>query len=584
MPIFFLICLFLLPSFAFSFEPPSLTNFQMKIWNNLLYRENGESKISDPDFFLGSKNLSSQKLFEIHLKLIDDERIICKFPARFTFISHIVKRQIDFKNCKDFINFSEKVEHSKIYINYASENVLSALSMMGHIYIELEGINNSKHSISFFANTHNTNVFKFIFETLISGKKGSFALAPAEHLRKKYRLEEQRNLWRYQLKLTSEMNDFLFKHFYELKNIELRYHFKTFNCATLIHHFLRIAYPLKSWSKKHWYGPIDILNEIQEHNIINQQNVFLANQWKAKAIYTQGFLSSQTLKFIKKNYLKKALDKSRSKIKNDLTREVAQDFNQDSFFKNKISKKQYLANQTFLNSMPNNHYLLDLNNFKNPLFNKQFSHLDLTSLINHKFNIFRLNILPLSHTLIDNSTNKLIETEFKLAEIELETNTIDQLHLNKLTLYQALSLEPVDPLYGGVSRSISLGWERQFNYDLNLNGSLSFKNKWGRTYRLFQDLDIFYLLGGDLNSSLPVLFNPHIDIGLIFRQVNNSKLLINLNRKYGRLEKNEYLNILKIQEGINLFNKYQINLTYESFSNSKKLRENIASLSFRIYY
>ena len=114
MPIFFLICLFLLPSFAFSFEPPSLTNFQMKIWNNLLYRENGESKISDPDFFLGSKNLSSQKLFEIHLKLIDDERITCKFPARFNFISHIVKRQIEFKNCKDFINFSDVTESNVI--------------------------------------------------------------------------------------------------------------------------------------------------------------------------------------------------------------------------------------------------------------------------------------------------------------------------------------------------------------------------------------------------------------------------------------------------------------------------------------
>ncbi|WP_459782668.1 lipoprotein N-acyltransferase Lnb domain-containing protein, partial [Photobacterium sp. R1] len=66
-----------------------------------------------------------------------------------------------------------------ISLAYASENLMSPSSFMGHTFIKLsENETDPGHAVSFFTEVDGFNLPKIMFDSLVVGKEGYFIVSP----------------------------------------------------------------------------------------------------------------------------------------------------------------------------------------------------------------------------------------------------------------------------------------------------------------------------------------------------------------------------------------------------------------------
>ncbi|MDX1453513.1 MAG: DUF4105 domain-containing protein, partial [Oleiphilaceae bacterium] len=145
-------------------------------------------------------------------------------------------------NCPELEEFRHRAPVDSVILAYSSENLMQASSMMGHVFLKLEGRDSGgvmrAHSVSYFTEIQGINVPKIIFDSLVVGKQGFFALTPYSEKLHYYLAGEQRNVWEYQLKATPQQLALLHDHLWELKQTRFTYFFDDYNCATLLSYLL----------------------------------------------------------------------------------------------------------------------------------------------------------------------------------------------------------------------------------------------------------------------------------------------------------------------------------------------------------
>jgi len=270
--------------------------YEDKVWKNLLHLDkNDNPSINTPTFLFSYKDFSSKSELEKTIKAFKkDKRFICKFPARYLWLSKndALDFNFDLQRCKEFEYYRKNTNPYNISLVYVSEDVSNPTSMMGHIFFKLDGINYKgdkvENAISFFTIIDTFNLPYLAIESTLLGMNGYFVLKPYHKQIAQYIKNKERNIWEYSLDLNKEQIKLLSYHFWELKDVDITYYFTGYNCATIVDDMLNIV--SKSSIKDNfnlWLTPKDVIKKAANHNLIKNTKVRNNTTFDKNPIFSQ---------------------------------------------------------------------------------------------------------------------------------------------------------------------------------------------------------------------------------------------------------------------------------------------------------
>lgn len=288
--------LLIFPIYAFSIDKNFYEN---NVWKSLLHLDkNNHPSINTPTFLFSYEDFSPKNEFYKTIEAFkEDNKNICKYPARYLWISKntdIKLNNFDFKTCKEFSKYKKNTNPNNISLIFVSEDVSNPTSMMGHIFFKLEGVNDKgnivENAVSFFTVIDTLNLPYLAIESTIIGMKGYFILKPYKKQISQYIKNENRNIWEYSLELTSQQIKLLSYHFWELKDVDIKYYFTKYNCATIIDDMINI---ISSNNRKNnnfniWTTPKDVIKRVSDSKLIKETNVRRDTFINKNPIYSQG--------------------------------------------------------------------------------------------------------------------------------------------------------------------------------------------------------------------------------------------------------------------------------------------------------
>lgn len=264
-------------------------------WLNFLHFYGKKSIVVDDAFFLNpdGKNNPENELGALiqeylHPTYINEEDVVCRFPARINFIKkHFNLPQRKNKtNCVGYNEFRKKVSAQNIYMVFAGENNTSPSSMMGHLFLKLSGSVDGitrEHAFSFLATFEEQTSLITYSKILLNIIDGYYMLSPYNQKALEYTEKEQRPLWEIELKLSESEKETLLQHMWELKNKQITYDFISHNCGNATIKILQIAKPgIISKDDKLWTTPLEYVGKVISDNKVEHINLLPSSDYLKK--------------------------------------------------------------------------------------------------------------------------------------------------------------------------------------------------------------------------------------------------------------------------------------------------------------
>lgn len=545
--------------------------YDSHIWKALLHVRKENPKINDKTFLLSYDNFSLKNELIKTIKNFNNGENICKYPARYLWLKEELPNN-DFKefDCPKFENYIVKTNPEDIELIFASENVSSPSSMMGHVFFKIKSkIENGKikqNAVSFFTVIDTLNIPLLITRSTITGMKGYFILNPYQTQINKYLYEENRSIWEYKLNLTDLQKKLIYYHFWELKDIDMTYYFTGFNCATIIDDILSLT-KKDYMNNSLWVTPKDVIKNANKNNLIENTNMIPSVEWELNMLAENIDNDSISLIleiFKKKDFksLESFIFSSDEKFKN-LEKQFIFAYSKYMFLnKDIISRDEYLYILEIINY--NENLFIDLKNYKNPLKTFDDSQLSLSYVDKNYKNFIGLSFLPASNTIFDDNREYFSENSLKIGEINLLIDS-DKIHLDSLNLYDMKSLIPWNNITKEISKDFRIGYEKQYDKNLDEINVLNISGGAGITYKIHNDMLLYGLakIGTGLNFIKGYLYTS-FETGVIIYEILNMKTVLsheyiynqdNSDSLYQNIELNQSLFINKITRIDINFNK-----------------------------
>ena len=523
---------------------------QQSQWKNLLHAPQNSPHIADSKFLLSAQSYSAEKELKATLDYFasNPKQAMCRFPARYLFISRHIDLPIDISNleeqCPQLAKFISYVPFDQLSLIYASEELASATSMMGHIFLRAHGKNfrgnQVEHSIAFFTEINTFNPATLIYTGTISGMNGLLLVKPYATDAQRYSKGEGRNLWQYNLSISPETRQLIQFHLWELKQANITYLFQSYNCATLTLELLALANPDILDSQKLFVSPIDVVKAIKNNHLINGESVLLASPWKLNMLQQQ--LDPKEVSLAERMILDNKLDLASLSMhqKSPLLAEYLETLIQQPHIQNQLS--QSLARQLtrWITDHKSSELSIDLSQYKNPAATKQDAQWGIRTLIESgSSNAISFNFVPASHQLYGDNSQYFSESSLKIGEITINAFDDGQVKLDKLSLYDVEAYTPTSLGLPVLSGSFYIGYHH-IQTSQKRKGTFEISASAGKTYQLTKDISFYSLLGAGIgihkNGTYGYL-EPKI--GTIINLVSNSKLIVEHNLAYNRFYKKE---------------------------------------------
>jgi hypothetical protein len=199
----------------------------------------------------------------------------CRFIARY----HWLKQELHFdptrlpeQTCKRFYDWRASLDPYFITLVFPAAYLNNPASMYGHTLLRIDTKDQDEHtrllaySISYAANTDETNGLIFAVKGLFGGYPGLFSITPYYLKIREYSDIENRDVWEYQLTLMPEEIDRLLMHVWELGPIHFDYYFFDENCAYHLLSLLEVARPgIELTDQFRWWAiPSDTVRAVAE--------------------------------------------------------------------------------------------------------------------------------------------------------------------------------------------------------------------------------------------------------------------------------------------------------------------------------
>lgn len=272
------IFLFLIVSNLFAKNWFDENNFQ-----HLLHYQDGKSLVLNDDFFLspeGKTNLNAEILAlkeSYYLpESLGDNHPRCKFPDRYFWLSkqtQLIDYEVIPKFCNKLTEWHQEQETTSISALLIGGYFSNPASVFGHNLLKLNTKEKSlfDESINFGANIPpNENSIVYIFKGLFGGYKAKFNNREFYARDLVYAKNELRDIWEYELNLTTDEILLIKLHIWSLNNKEFTYYFLKENCAYQLASIINIVEDMELPQHTPWYIPVEFVNTLVEKNLVKQ--------------------------------------------------------------------------------------------------------------------------------------------------------------------------------------------------------------------------------------------------------------------------------------------------------------------------
>lgn len=279
----FLVALFFFKSLALAEKLNVESASKNRKWHILLhYRPTifgfSKSEIAESNFFLDPKGRSSpQAELEATIAGFEkDPELACRYPARRRFLTEELGLKINSIKCERYERWLTLFNPKSVSLVFASSFFGNAASAFGHTLLKInstlnapDGPQNSllDYGLNFAAQTPpNEKGLIFAYKGLAGGYRGAFSILPYVEKVQEYRDREERNLWEYQLNLSSSQVLRLLEHLWELESSKIPYYFLNKNCSYQLLSLLEVANP--DWQLTnaftYWALPTDTIRVLAQ--------------------------------------------------------------------------------------------------------------------------------------------------------------------------------------------------------------------------------------------------------------------------------------------------------------------------------
>lgn len=560
------------------------------VWHSLLHLNKDENpSIDSGKFLLSHKKFSPRnELQATLLSFFDDKRSICKYPARFLWLKQELELPMSMSDsdCIEFNEYLYKTTPKDLKIIFASEQVESPMSMMGHVFFKLEGVDGDgvkrENAVSFFTVIDTANIPYLILKSTVTGMNGYFILSPYKKHLKRYLNEDERNIWEYELNLTNFEKKLIYYHFWELKSTDIKYLFTDFNCATIIDDMLALSRKNYRDDFSLWVTPKDVIKRAYRNNIIKKSKMEPAPGWEVKmlvdsldreAVSTiKSILENKNLKLLKEFRFNKSVDTAYLEKKLFLSYANYLNTKKDMFSDSEIEEiKKTVQDDKNLD------LAIDISQYKNPVKSPKSSQVTFSRVYGDK-NGLEFSFLPASNRLHDDNRQYFTESSLKIGEITV-SKIDDEIKLKRFEILSMKSLAPWDTLTRSVSKEFSLNIEPQYDKDLKEHQVLNANLGAGFTKRLTEDFFMYTLadIGFATNYSNNYIYaSPKL--GFMIYEVFNMKSVAEVSRIYNQMNSKTYYDEFTLDHSIFVDKNVNVGFRY----NLKK-SSNISAKSTSIF-
>lgn len=539
-----------------NFQRASLIKLaQEPVWRALLHANKDKFLINDPNFLLSWPNVSLEnEIIATYkaLKLPIQPNVVhaqCRFPARFKWIREnlsIETNEFPFIECQDYLEYQQRAPADTIKLVFASENVSSPSSMMGHSFIVLEGINAKgslvTHGVSYYTVLDSYNIPKIIIESLLTGMTGLFSLTPYQQIKKRYIESEGRNVWEYDLNISDTDKAMIHAHIWELKNAKSDYYFHAYNCATLTHFLLAVVAPEILTNDRLWISPSDVVKDATEFGLIQRSKMTPSNRWKIKMLVDQ-MKSDQVSNVYYAVKQAESIQDFHLLETNDrvLGLELYKSYVAYLAQRQEIYQERLMALQNNFLQMDEVSFKdnqLDLSEYKNPIKTPDDTQFSLSYGQVEGRSFVQFGFLPTAHRFQDDNRQYFTENELRLAEIHLRFLPDKQsISLQECTLYSVKSINPWDRFTGGFSAQWEIGFEPHYGDSLEMHKAFNLEAASGLALAPHHDMMFYGMLGAGYGygAGRHYLYSSP-EAGIVINELFNFKSIIKTRHIYNQLD------------------------------------------------
>jgi Domain of unknown function (DUF4105) len=538
--------------------------YKSYVWKALLQTTGDRPEIRDPKFILSLNNFSlKNELLKTIQSFFERPDTICRFPARYYWIKSELGLNDGFfpsASCPAFQKYLKRAPAQSISLVFVSEDVSSASSMMGHVFLKLSGDDykhvHVAHAVSFYTVINTYNIPLLIIESTLTGMTGYFSLLPYKEQLRQY-LEENRNVWEYRLRLSARARKLIYYHIWELKDVRMKYFFTGYNCATVIYDILSLSSRSFSRSGYLWITPKDVIKDAYQRHLIASAKLIPSDQWKIRMLLATSDkdTTDHIYRLFKKNDFSRPVPSAYGDIAKGLwERELILSYSDYLYKRGKISAEDLDAIENKVNERPEwtaalaGKYHIDLSGYKSPLKTSGESQLGLGYKMLNRRNYLKLYFLPASNTLSDDNREYFSENVLKLFETSLLINR-QSVKLESFQLYAMKSLVPWNKFVKGISDQVRLGLEQHYDRELNSHLAVNASAGVGLTGRLSPDMEVYALVNAGLGYGRSRLY-PYLypEAGAIIYDIWNMKTVLSYKYVYNQLGSNHYYHDLGVTQ------------------------------------
>lgn len=365
------------------------------------------------------------------------------------------------------------------------------------------------YAINYAAHTEDTNGLLFAYKGLFGGYYGFYSMLPYYEKLKEYRDSESRDVWEYDLNLSSDEVMAMVRHIWELQHINSWYYFFDENCSYHMLWLTEIARPSVRLRDHFFYYviPPDTVRAFEEEGLVTQTHFRPSKRTKLLAYETK--LSPVAINTVKR--LSEGDMNSSDMLFGQERRfalEAAAELVEYDYIEGKISKDIYSSRYHLLLSQRaglGNGEMLEIPLKSNPDSAHRSARVSLSHEWGENHSPWLIGWRPAFHDLSEDDMGHLsgAQIEFLNTVVAIEKERVT---LEELTILSLASIVPVSHFFKPFSWRMKSGWDRDYGED-----RLSFVTRVGAGASIGNESVFGYLL-----SEPEIRFGFNTDIGLGF--------------------------------------------------------------------
>lgn len=206
---------------------------------------------------------------------VEQQHPQCRFPARYGWLAAELgfdPARLPAPECRRYREWRSALDAKQLTLVFASAYLDNPGSMYGHTLLRIDAASQDErtrilaYTLSFAADTDETNGLVFAVKGLLGGYAGVYSMLPYYVKVREYGDLENRDLWEYQLDFSEEEIERVLRHAWELLPVSYEYYFFDENCAYHLLGLLQVARPDLELTApfRLWALPVDTVRVLTE--------------------------------------------------------------------------------------------------------------------------------------------------------------------------------------------------------------------------------------------------------------------------------------------------------------------------------